>query len=179
MLRGRLWWVLAVALALGISGAVRVTAQENKSEAAAPKPAGAYRVQFVFSEMQDGKTVNSRSYEMLAQAGQLNKIRAGARMPVSSPGGANFQYLDIGMNIDCRVEDRDGGIGLNITADSSSFTFPETDKAIYAPGQPIVQQFRSQVDTVVSPGKPTLVSSMDDPSSKRRFQLEVTASRVR
>jgi len=42
-----------------------------------------------------------------------------------------------------------------------------------------VQQFRSQVDTIVSPGKPTIVSRMDDPSSKRRFQLEVTASKAR
>lgn len=179
MLRRKFWWVAGLALMLGISGTALVTAQENKSEVAASKPAGAYRVQFLFSEIQDGKTVNSRTYEMLAQAGQVNKIRAGARMPVSSPGGANFQYLDIGMNIDCRVEDREGGIGLNITADSSNFTFPETDKSMYAAGQPIIQQFRSQVDTVVSPGKPTLVSSMDDPSSKRRFQLEVTASRVR
>lgn len=179
MRRRKLWFALGLAVMLGLGGAARVNAQENKSEAASPKPAAVYRVEFAFSELQGGKVVNSRSYEMLAQAGQLNKIRAGARMPVSSPGGANFQYLDIGMNIDCRVEERDGGIGLNITADSSSFTFPETDKATYAPGQPIVQQFRSQVDTVVNPGKPTIVSSMDDPSSKRRFHLEVTASRVK
>jgi hypothetical protein len=139
-------------------------------------------VEFVFSELQDNKIVNSRTYEMLAQSGigagyPPNKIRAGARVPVLT--GPSFQYFDIGMNIDCRVEDRDGGIGLNITADSSSLTFPEADKSTPGSGHPIVQQFRAEVDTVVTPGKPTIVSKMDDPSSKRRFQLEVTASKAK
>jgi len=183
MQKAGLWYAAALAVSLEVSAAAPARAQENKSEATVPsKPANAYRVEFVFSELQDNKIVNSRTYEMLAQAGVRagqppNKIRAGAHVPVLT--GPSFQYFDIGMNIDCRVEDRDGGIGLNITADSSSLTFPDTDKSTPASSHPIVQQFRAEVDTTVTPGKPTIVSRMDDPSSKRRFQLEVTASKAK
>lgn len=169
---------LLLALMLGLGAVVPVGAQENKGgETTSPKLVAAYRLEFVFSELQGGKRVNSRSYEMLAQQGRVNKLRAGARVPVST-GSPNFQYLDIGMSIDCQVEERDGHIALSLTADSSNFKLPEAEKITSAPHQPIIQQLRSQVDTLVSPGKPTVISSMDDPSSKRRFQLEVTATKV-
>ena len=188
MHKWKFWYAVSLAIVIGLTAVAPMLAQEekhedkqeNKSEAPGPlKAASVYRLEFVFSELQDNKIVNSRAYEMLSQAGQLNKIRAGARMPVLTGEAALFQYVDIGMNIDYRVEEREGGIGLKITADSSSLSYPETDKGTAAPGHPIVQQFRSQVDTIVSPGKPTIVSRMDDPSSKRRFQLEVTASKAR
>jgi hypothetical protein len=90
-----------------------------------------------------------------------------------------FQYLDVGMNIDCRFAERDKGLWLYISIDSSSFSLPEEQRAWTVSGQPIVRELRSQLETVVRPGNPILVSSMDDPSSKRRFQLEVTATKVR
>jgi len=155
--------------------------QENQSPGiTSSKPEAAYRLHFVFSEWQGGNEVNSRSYEVLGTEGKWNKLRAGVRVPVTSgPGPSNYQYLDVGMNIDCRAEERNGGIELSITADSSNFSVPEADKAAGVARPPVIRQLRSQVDAIVALDKPTVVSAMEDPSSTRRFQLEVTAARIK
>ena len=138
---------------------------------------------FLLTELEDGKKNNSRTYSLMAREGILNKLRAGVRVPIATNMGSpipQFQYLDVGMNIDCRVEEREGSLALNAVADSSSFSLPGEPKA---PGsvaeQPVIRQMRSEINTVISLGKTTLISSMDDPSSKRRFQLEVTATKVK
>lgn len=180
---------------LALTGLPKVTAQEDKAEheestpkTAALRPGGAYRLEFTLSELEDGKKVNTRSYSMLAQAGGvLNKLRIGARVPVPTGGGfrpnessalanTQFQYMDVGMNIDCRVQEQDGYLVLSTTIDSSTFTQPPVQSAS-VPTQPVVRQLRVDLGTVVSLDKPTLVTSVDDPSSKRRFQLEVTATK--
>ena len=128
----------------------------------------------VLTEVEDGKKNNSRTYSLMAREGILNKLRAGVRVPIATNMGSipQFQYLDVGMNIDCRVEEREGSLALNAVADSSSFSLPGEPKA---PGsvaeRPVIRQMRSEINTVISLGKTTLISSMDDPSSKRRQAL--------
>ena len=97
---------------LGLVGLIpRVTAQEDKarpeestSKTAASRSSSAYRLEFALSELEDGKKINTRSYSMLAQAGGvMSKLRIGLRVPVAM-ANSQFQYMDVGMNIDCRVE---------------------------------------------------------------------------
>jgi hypothetical protein len=44
---------------------------------------------------------------------------------------------------------------------------------------PVLRQQRSNITSVVTPGKPTLVASMDDVVTNRRFEIEVTATKVK
>ena len=44
---------------------------------------------------------------------------------------------------------------------------------------PVVRQIKISGDTLLVVGKPILIGSADDPSSKRQFQLEVTVTRLR
>jgi hypothetical protein len=182
-------WLTILAIVLGLGGFVPgVTAQDqshDNQEKSAEKPAvpkslNVYRMDFLFTELEDGQKNNSRSYSLVAREGILNKLRAGVRVPIASNTGSIFQYLDVGMNIDCRVEEREGSLVLNAIADSSSFSLPGEPKAPSSVAdQPVIRQMRSEINTVISLGKMTLISSMDDPSSKRRFQLEVTATKMK
>jgi hypothetical protein len=184
-------WIAILTIVVGLGGIVpRGMAQDQGHDSqeksaekpAAPKSLNAYRMDFLLTELEDGKKNNSRSYSLLAREGILNKLRAGVRVPIATKMGSlpQFQYLDVGMNIDCRVEEREGSLVLNAIADSSSFSLPGEPKA---PGsvadQPVIRQMRSEINTVINLGKMTVISSMDDPSSKRRFQLEVTATKVK
>jgi hypothetical protein len=184
-------WITILTIVAGLGGFVpRGMAQDQSHDnqeksaekPAAPKSLNAYRVDFLLTELEDGKKNNSRTYSLVAREGILNKLRAGVRVPIATNMGSipQFQYLDVGMNIDCRVEEREGSLVLTAVADSSSFSLPGEPKA---PGsvaeRPVIRQMRSEINTVISLGKTTLISSMDDPSSKRRFQLEVTATKVK
>lgn len=171
---------------LGLVGLIpRVTAQEDKarpeestSKTAASRSSSAYRLEFALSELEDGKKINTRSYSMLAQAGGvLSKLRIGLRVPVAM-ANTQFQYMDVGMNIDCRVQEQEGSLVLSTTIESSNLT-PDPAQNVSSPDKPVIRQVRADLSTVVNLGKPTLITSMDDPISRRQFQIQVTATKTK
>ncbi len=150
--------------------------QETKDESLS-KPLAAYHVKFVITELDEGKKVNSRTYSLVVQQGILNKLRIGGRVPIATSMGSNpqFQYLDIGVNIDCIVQERGGSILMSGTIELSSMARQRDEQT----AQPVIRQMKAEVRTILSPGKPTVISSMDDPTGKGRFELEVTATKVK
>ncbi len=188
MNRSRVLLVLFL-LALTVAGMTRtVWSQEEDSSSkqnqpaenkAAQRPLAAYRLEFTLTEFEDGKKTNSRSYSLLAQTHSWNKLRIGTRLPVATATSATmpvqFQYMDIGMNIDANVEEQEGLVLLNSTVDVSGMA-PQREEQTH---QPIIRQMKSELRTVVSPGKPTVITADDDPTGKARFQLEVTATKVK
>jgi hypothetical protein len=151
--------------------------QEKGKEAAATgqKPVAAYRIEFNVREIEDGKRLNSRNYMMVVEDGNWGKIRLGNRVPYKSTE-SQFQYQDVGMNIDCRPHEREDSVALAIHVDFSSLA-PQTETP--PTFNPVVRTERTEVDSIVTPGKPTLVASMDDVVTNRRYEIEVTATKVK
>jgi hypothetical protein len=61
--------------------------------------------------------------------------------------------------------------------ESSSVVAQEQPQTANA--NPVFRQQRSNIYSVVTPGKPTLVASMDDVVTNRRYEIEVTATKVK
>jgi hypothetical protein len=145
------------------------------------KTLSAYRLDFSVSELEDGKKINTRQYSMNSKSGDSNEIRIGTRVPVDTKQG-EFQYLDVGTNISCRLRDQadvaslGGNVMLNVKADITNFAMPEQQGQRV---QPVIRQLRIESSTIGMPGKPLLVGTVDDPNSKRQFQLEVTVTKLR
>jgi hypothetical protein len=157
-------------------------AQESKPQSP-PFPTGVYKLDYVFSEVQNGKRVNARSYTALLHSGERGSIRLGNRLPIVTgasreSGGNQINYMDIGVNIDCRVErEVDSGIALFTSVDMSSLA-PE-QPGENRTGNPVVRQTKIQVDSIVPLGKQTLLSSADEVDGTSRFDFEVTATKLR
>jgi hypothetical protein len=148
------------------------------------KYAADYRLDFKISELEEGKKLNSRTYTLLVYPHEAGKLRIGTRVPIqtgTAGGQAQFTYIDVGQNIDCQVRtEREHMVGLNVDMDFSNFGMTEQ---LHSPGgatsgNPVLQQFRITTKTDLELGKPTVINTFDDPSSKRTFQVEVTATRV-
>ncbi|MGA9529581.1 MAG: hypothetical protein WBS24_15810 [Terriglobales bacterium] len=156
----------------------------QNGNAAANKPLNVYRLDFVLSEFLDGKKVNTRSYTVTAREDEMNKLRSGARYPIATATAdkntTQFQYLDIGVSIDCRVVERGGYLELNAVVESSDIEGADTHGVPNSTidQSPVVGQMKSDIRSLIRPGTPTMVSSMEDPASKRRYQLDVTATKV-
>jgi hypothetical protein len=144
----------------------------------AVEPAKFYKLEFVVKEVEGTKPVNSRSYFMTVpveapgQNGGGGSIRTGSRVPVpTSAGGGGFNYIDVGVNIDCRgVHEIQSEISMYISADISSHTTEPTLPA------PLIRQNKWMSTVLIPIKKPTVVYAADDPMSKRQLQLEVTAT---
>ena len=157
---------------------------DQASETRPQKPVSGYKLEFILSELEDGKKINARTYSMLAQDdGTLNKLRIGSRIPVpESPfvqaNPTQYQFHDIGVNIDCRLQERGSGLMMDTTIDTSNISQPtEQSNSPHLP--PVVHQLRAEIRTLINPGKVALLSSMDDPTSKRKFDIEVTATKLK
>jgi len=173
--------IFAIVMAAKPSLAQQNTAE--KSEAA--KPAGSYRLDFTVSEMDDSKTLNSRAYTMMLTGARTGQVRAGSRMPVQSAGSetgpVTMSYLEIGQSIDCRIEaEQDRYLVLDTAVDISSMApAPTGGEVPLSSKNPIIRSLKAHTFGSVEVGKPTVISSLDDVSSKRRFRLEVVVTKIR
>lgn len=142
----------------------------------------AYKVDFTFRELQDNKVTNTRSYSVLSD-GQTQEIKMGSRVPVvTNTAAANtpsqVQYLDIGTNIKFGIHDRGDNALLTLSLESSGFALPdEANKTLER--QPVIRQLRSAMSSVVVFGKPTIIATLDDPATPRRYQIEVNVNRLK
>ena len=167
--------VMAICLPLIPNTAPAQQEKGKESVATEPKPVMAYRIELNVREIEDGKRLNSRNYMMMAEEGVYARIRVGNRVPYQV-AEKQYQYNNVGMNIDCRPREHEGGVALEITVDFSSVA-PQSETA---PGSnPVFRSNRSEVQAVVALGKATVVASMDDVSSNRRYEIEVTATKVK
>jgi hypothetical protein len=146
-----------------------------------------YHLDFVVQEMgADGKPTNSRTYTSTVSTGPRDRgasIRTGSRIPV--PTGASsanesqalvntqFQYVDVGVNIDARNA-REAGrqLSLDLNADISSIA-PTMDPRVR---QPVIRQNKWQASVLIPIGKPTIVFTSDSLDSKGSMQVVMTAT---
>ncbi|MBZ5547658.1 MAG: hypothetical protein LAO22_06785 [Acidobacteriia bacterium] len=170
-------------------GSGRVAAQETTSAAkastAAVEPAHAYRVDFSVNEVEDNKKINTRQYSLNLKSGDANEIKIGTRVPISGQG-ATLQYIDVGTNIWCRIKDRadetwlGNDVSLSVRSDISNFARPNQEGGVARDNEPpVLRQLKIDASTVAVLGKPMVIGSVDDPNSKRQFQLEVTVTKLR
>ncbi|HEY6337438.1 MAG TPA: hypothetical protein VIW68_02990 [Candidatus Sulfotelmatobacter sp.] len=155
--------------------------QEAGAAKAAPeaaRPENAYRLDFSVNELEDGKKINTRQYSMNLNSNYSNEVKIGTRVPVETGKEGEFQYLDVGTNIWSRLDDRSGQVDLEVRAEISNFALPDQGQQGQS-SRPVIRQLKISGGTLATLGKPMVVGSVDDPNSKRQFQLEVTVTKLR
>jgi type II secretory pathway component GspD/PulD (secretin) len=127
---------------------------------------------------------------MLVSANGKGTFRVGNRVPYATGAfqastGANplqvntqYQYFDVGVNIDCWI--REGAGKVNVRADLDVSTVVQHDRsgAAGTAPNPTISQIKMNVDAMVNPGKPTVVASIDDPVTMRKFDVDVTVTKM-
>jgi hypothetical protein len=175
--------VLIAALMLA-PALMRATPQDSgapKKASDSPEPGHSYRLDFTISELEDGKKINSRQYSINLSSGEANEIKIGTRVPVEAKQG-EFQYLDVGTSIWCRLRDRadiawlSNDVMLQVRSDLSNFAIPDQQAQSM---RPIIRQVKIDSSAIATVGKQMVVGSAEDPNSKRQFQVEVMVTRLK
>ncbi|MGI8745911.1 MAG: hypothetical protein ACR2NN_25695 [Bryobacteraceae bacterium] len=134
-----------------------------------------YKLDFVVKEVEATKVVNARSYSTMISDKSIwpNSIRAGSKVPYNT-SGTQYQYAEVGVNIDCRAAMEIGSeLSLVVNAEVSS-TAPESPQ-----NTPIIRQNKWASTVLVPIRKPVIIFSSDDAITKRQMQLELTATPVK
>jgi len=130
-----------------------------------------YKLTYVLKEFDEGKVVNQRDFVLTSSTGDryTSRMRAGSRFPIRDEGKTN--YVDVGLNLDNHLEDVPEGLAMDVNAEISSVS---NDPATTG-GAPVIRQVRTNAQAVVPLNKPFVLFNIDDPASRHRFELEVTA----
>jgi hypothetical protein len=168
-------WILTGVLLLPAGPSLAQTERES--------PNGFYHLDFVTKELDDNKLINTRTYSMTVSDKAAGNIRTGSRVPVATnsggSGGGNtqFTYIDLGVNIDCRdLRELSGQLTLSVSADISAAT---TESGSVSNPNPVIRQYKWNSAVIVPLRKATQIYSSDDLGSKRKFQLELTATPIK
>ena len=162
--------------------------ESTSTEPAKPKPlqpVQSYRLDFSFNEVADGKTVNSRHYSMNLTAGNSDEIKIGTRVPVatgsssSTPTPTQYQYMDIGTQIWSQLREHGDELILVVRGEVSNLDLGTGVGEHAGTLPPVVRQIQIHGDTLLVVGKPIVIGSVDDPSSKKQFYLEVTVTKLK
>lgn len=161
--------------------ALSVTSFAQSDEAKKPVPPPEkkfYRLDLAVKELDGGKTVNSREYFMIVSTDRNNNsLRTGTKLPWGPEDKRS--YMEVGVNFDCRdvTATVNGELSMILTADISSIA--DGDLKAATAGYPVLRTNRWSSSVGVPLGRPSVVFSSDDLASKRRMQLEVTATAVK
>ena len=141
-----------------------------------------YRLDFSVKELEDTKVLSTKKYTTYMGSSAENKlfarnaqIRAGSKVPYQTgPNSTNF--ADVGVNIDSNeLREMNGQLALFVNAEISSIPAQEGPLT----GFPMIRQNRWGSWVIVEPGKAVTLFSSDDLNSRRKLQLELTATLVK
>ena len=136
-----------------------------------------YKVDFTIRDTGDAGAKAGRKYSLLVNDRVKSQFRVGNRVPTPTsdvPGNTSYTYVDVGVNIDCIVVDGDGKIGMHADIDLS--TAVNSDKNPQR--APTISQIKLNIDTTVTPAKPTVVASFGDPVTARKFEVEAMVTKM-
>jgi hypothetical protein len=188
-----------VSLAILVLVVPRLLAQDKEKSAGEAKSVQAektvtpLRVQVVFAEFEGDKKIGNLPYTFLVNAddrGSQAAVRMGLRVPIetsSNTGVKQFQYQDVGTNIDGRAAKADDGrFFLSLSVERSSVYLPGTEGKSAAVGgseissaQPIVQQFRTQVNLLIRDGQTIQSTVATDPVTGHVTKVDVTLNVIK
>jgi len=166
-------WMIAAALLCPV---LAVHAQDSREGLT-------YKVDFTIRDTGDAGGKTGRKYSLLVNRSQKTTFKVGNRVPIATGGtsggtlvNTQFTYIDVGMNIDCVVNESGSKFAIHGDLDISTAVMP--DKSPSAVQNPTISQIRLNMDTTVAAGKPTVVASFDDPVTARKFDIDVSITKM-
>jgi hypothetical protein len=181
-----MWTVLAGILA-------PLSAQEKSD---AKPPATTLKVQVTITEMEGEKKVVNLPYIFYLRAGEANplspwtKLRLGSRIPVYA-GKDAAQYIDVGTSIDSRAISSESGrfdLSLNlerswvegdVLAPMEKATAQAADAHVGPFRDPIIRQFKTELNLTMRDGQTTQSTMAADPLSGKVVSITVTINVVK
>jgi hypothetical protein len=182
--------------------AVRGSAQDvPKAESKKSANTVTLRVQVTFTESEGEKKLANLPYTFFIRAAEQapvpspwTKVRVGSRVPVATgndKGATQFQYIDVGTNIDARgylLDDGRFDIYLDLERSWVEGDVPiQTDKTLNSSGntnadrfkEPIIRQFKTELTLTMRDGQTIQNTQAADPISGRLITTTVTINVVK
>jgi type II secretory pathway component GspD/PulD (secretin) len=148
------------------------------------KPHKSFRLTYTVAVVEDGKTIGTQHFSLVAADGQRTTMKEGDKVPVATgsfstdnaASQTQFTYLDVGMNFDATVTSMASGLSLKTKVEQSSIGPTNTIAGV---AEPVVRQSVLETVTIAPLGKPLMLGSIDIPNSTRRLDIDVLIEQIK
>jgi hypothetical protein len=189
---------LALAVLLALAAIPLRLAAQSAAKPDGNNPTTTLKVQVTFTETEGEKKVANLPYAFFMRVGEpkgpsaaWSKLRMGSRVPVYVGKDPGMQYIDVGTNIDARgTMTDDGRFDLTFDLERSwveGDVVVPAEKSVNLPAdaagghfkEPIIRQFRTELNLTMRDGQTVQTTQAADPLSARVLTITVTASVVK
>jgi hypothetical protein len=142
-----------------------------------------YLVEYHLHDGGDATNATDRRYSMLVNGEHKASFKTGSRTPTISStfeqvNGAStvttqYSYIDLGVNIECTLQELDSRVEVHTALDLSSLADNTPAAASGAAKNPTLKQTKLDATATLVIGKPAIVASIADPSTNRMLQVTV------
>jgi type II secretory pathway component GspD/PulD (secretin) len=148
------------------------------------RPRKSYRLTYAITESDRGKQIGIQHCSLILAEGGRTTLKQGSKVPVGTGSfdqgkgstQTQFTYLDVGLNIDVSIDPLAQGVRLKSKVEQSSIA---EEKSTFGAAEPIVRQIVLESTSILLPGKPSTLGSLDVPGSTRHLEIEVTMEPVK
>jgi type II secretory pathway component GspD/PulD (secretin) len=141
-----------------------------------------YRLTYTFTETNAGKPATKQHFSLIILQGGKASLKQGSKVPIvtgfykeGEPGqNSQVQYLDVGLSIEASIDGYLDGIRLRSKLEQSALAEDKPNAA----HDPVVNQSVLETTSVLVPGKPLVLGSIDIPDTSRHQAVEVTSELI-
>ena len=170
--------------AISMSGTADEVAQAQKLVGELDRPHQIYRLTYTITSTENGKELAPQRVSFVVLPGQKAILKEGSRVPIVTGGpksekevpSSQVQYLDVGLNIEARLEGSPDDLRLSTKVEQSSVSEERSGIGLQ---DPVIRQTQLQGDVLLSQNKSLSIGSLDIPGGTRRQEVAVLAELVR
>ena len=143
-----------------------------------------YRITYSIAETDGGKPTGTQHVELVIPTGSKTVVKQGSRVPIviggvdkeSGTPRTQVQYVDVGLNIEASLEGSGDALRLQTKVEQSGIG---DEKSGIGAQDPVIRQTQLEGWSMLIPGKPTLLGSLDIPGTMRHEEISVVSEPVR
>ncbi|MGC1460921.1 MAG: secretin N-terminal domain-containing protein [Terracidiphilus sp.] len=166
--------------AISIRGSAEDLAEAQKLISELDQPRKIYRITYAITEMDGGKREGDHHFTLIVASGGKTTLKQGSRIPIvtgsfdtgSSNSNTQFQYQDVGLDLEASVE----GENLHSKVEQTSTAEEKSGVRVQ---DPIVRQTVLDGMSNLTPGKPVALGSLDVPRGTQHLEIEVASELVK
>ncbi|NYF78346.1 hypothetical protein [Granulicella arctica] len=144
-----------------------------------------YRLTYTITETDAGKRIGIQHFSLIVVSGGKTTLKQGSKVPLvtgsytTGTSGTQTQmtYIDVGLNFDASLDEFVDGVRLRTKVEQSAIAEEKSSPGMA--GDPIVRQTVLEGTSILVPGKPLVLGSLDIPDSTRHLDVEVVMEAVR
>jgi len=163
---------LILALLLLSTPLLRAQDADKLGASQTAQPEQAFLLTLTLKVTDHDKLITDQTYSLAANERHAPSVRDGDRYPITTEtdgGKTQFQYVDVGTNIDIRdLRFLGSSLAMTINVENSS-AIPDP----VLKGTPIIRNTRYAVSPVVPLGKQITIYSSNDPASGHKVEIQI------